>query len=93
MAGRKRTEEDPISNRPSWATFILPLAFQDGTSNLDSVNYNPVSRTLTVQFHGGRLYAYSGVPWTEYRGLIEAESHGSYFHARIRNRYPHRRLR
>jgi len=26
MARRKRTEEDPISNRPFWASFISPLA-------------------------------------------------------------------
>jgi len=26
MAGRKRTEEDPISHRPFWASFISPLA-------------------------------------------------------------------
>jgi hypothetical protein len=26
MAGRKRIEEDPISNRPFWASFISPLA-------------------------------------------------------------------
>jgi hypothetical protein len=26
MAGRKRMEEDPISNRPFWASFISPVA-------------------------------------------------------------------
>lgn len=63
------------------------------SSNLRAVGYDPLAGTLTVEFHGGRRYAYSGVPWSEYRGLLQAKSHGACFHARIRNRYPYRRLR
>jgi hypothetical protein len=63
------------------------------STNLRAIGYDLLAGTLTVEFHGGRRYAYAGVPWSEYRRLLQAKSHGACFHARIRNRYPYRRLR
>ena len=60
------------------------------SSNLAAVAYD--GRTLTIAFHSGGVYAYFRVPLWEYAGLMRAESHGQYFHARIKNRYTHRRI-
>jgi len=61
------------------------------SSNLASVDYD-WGGTLTIAFHSGGVYEYYGVPHSEYSGLLNAESHGKYFHARIKNRYRFRRI-
>ena len=63
------------------------------SSNIRSVGYEPETRILEVEFHGGRSYQYSGVPEGVYRGLMLADSKGSYFHKHIRERYPTRLLK
>ena len=62
------------------------------SSNLAAVGYSFGGR-LTIEFHSGGLYQYWQVPPSVYAGLMRAESHGKYFHAWIKNRYPYRRLR
>ena len=32
------------------------------SSNLHGVDYNPLNRTLTIQFHTGHIYEYYHVP-------------------------------
>jgi hypothetical protein len=63
------------------------------SSNLCAVGYNPFAGTLTIAFRSGGVYGYFRVPPAVYLGLLRAESHGSYFHANIKYRYPYRRLR
>jgi hypothetical protein len=63
------------------------------SSNLRAVGYDPITATLVIEFRGGRLYRYARVSDSVYQGLMRAGSHGAYFHARIRNRYPCRRIR
>ena len=60
------------------------------SSNIRAVGYDPGSETLEIEFHSGGVYRYSGVPESVYRGLMQAASHGSYFHAHIRERYSYR---
>ena len=60
------------------------------SSNLAGVGYD--GSTLTIEFRGGRVYEYYGVPGFEYIGLMNASSHGKYFHANIRNGYRYRRI-
>lgn len=62
------------------------------SSNIAAVSYDPDGSILEVEFHGGRIYAYRGVPELHFEGMIGAGSAGSYFHRHIRNRYPYRRL-
>ena len=64
--------------------------FPVNSSNLSSVGYE--NGTLYVSFHGGRLYSYSGVPYSVFQELMSADSHGKYFAANIRNTYPYERL-
>ncbi|WP_027339962.1 KTSC domain-containing protein [Halonatronum saccharophilum] len=59
------------------------------SSNLDSVGYDPATETLEIAFHSGGVYQYSGVPQSEFNGLMSAGSHGRYFHHHIRGSYPY----
>lgn len=63
------------------------------SSNLRSVGYDSIAMVLEVEFHGGRVYRYRGVPEHRYVSLMAASSRGSYFAAYIKNVYPHRRIR
>ena len=62
------------------------------SSNIRSVGYDPATDTLEIEFHGGRIYQYDGVPENVYRGLMAAPSHGSHFQANVRNTYPFRKI-
>lgn len=48
---------------------------------------------LTIAFHSGSVYEFYHVPPSEYDGLLNASSHGRYFHAQIKDQYPYRRIR
>jgi hypothetical protein len=61
------------------------------SSDLCGVDYS-WSGTLTIAFHSGGLYEYYNVPHSEYVGLMNASSHGKYFHAHIKGRYSYRRI-
>lgn len=60
------------------------------SSNLAAIDY--WGGTLTIAFHSGGVYEYFNVPHSEYAGLMQASSHGKYFHAHIKNRYAYRRV-
>lgn len=62
------------------------------SSNLSSADYDSDSAILTISFHSGSVYEYYHVPYAIYRGLLNASSHGTYFHANIRNHYSYRRI-
>lgn len=62
------------------------------SSNLDQLAYNPETQELFVQFKGGRVYSYSGVPTMIWNELLNASSHGSYFYHNIRKSYPYTRI-
>lgn len=62
------------------------------SSNLSSVEYDPVTQTLEIAFHNGGVYQYSNVPESVYNGLMSAGSKGRYHHINIKNNYPYRRV-
>jgi len=55
------------------------------SSNLASVGYDAASHTLEVGFVNGSVYQYFQVPEHVYKGLMNADSHGSYFNEHIKN--------
>lgn len=55
------------------------------SSNLQSVGYDVASRTLTIEFRSGSIYEFEEVPPEVHTELMNAESHGKYFHRRIRD--------
>jgi len=57
------------------------------SSNLVSVGYDPDEKTLIVEFKGGALYSYSGVPKLIYDRLLASESKGSFFSSNIKPVY------
>ena len=60
------------------------------SSDLSAVGFD--GSTLVIEFHGGSIYEYYGVPPAEYFGLVNAGSHGKYFHQNIKGRYAYRRI-
>jgi hypothetical protein len=57
------------------------------STTMSHVAYDASARALTITFVSGRRYRYAGVPPSEYEALLAAESKGSFFNARIRDRY------
>jgi len=56
------------------------------SSTIESIGYE--NSILEVAFHSGGIYQYSGVSLDMYSGFMSAPSHGKYFHAYIRDKYP-----
>ena len=54
------------------------------SSNLESVGYDPETRTLEIAFLNGSIYQYANVPQNICEGLMKAASHGTYFDKRIK---------
>ncbi len=54
---------------------------------LNRTRYDPDTETLEVEFSGGGVYTYEGVPISVYNGLLSAPSAGQYFHRQIKGVY------
>lgn len=63
------------------------------SSNIVSVGYDTGALVLEVEFKGGAVYQYSGVPEWQYAALIHAASVGGYLSNSIKPSYPYRRVR
>ena len=61
------------------------------SSNLNSVGYDPSTKTLEIEFHSGGIYQYFDVPENTYSELISAPSKGKYFHKFIKNVYQYQK--
>lgn len=59
------------------------------SSAIASIGYEPRSRTLEIEFTGGRVYQYFDVPVRQHRNLMRAESKGAFFNDAIRFMYPY----
>ncbi len=62
------------------------------SSNLASIGYDSENEILEVEFNHGGIYHYFDVPHDVYEELMNAESHGKYFSANIRNDYEYQKL-
>lgn len=62
------------------------------SSNISAIGYDVDSQMLEVEFNNGSVYQYTGVPESEYEGLMGADSKGKYLHANIKSRYSHMKL-
>ena len=54
------------------------------SSNVASVGYDAESKVLEVEFKGGGVYRYQGVPAETWVGLVGAPSVGKYLGAHIK---------
>lgn len=62
------------------------------SSDLKSVGYDKQQKILEIEFHSGGIYQYNNVPEAIYSGLMNAPSHGKYFHQFIKDKFPTRRI-
>lgn len=63
------------------------------SSDLKSVGFDMSTPTLEIEFQDGSLYQYDSVSPAVYAALMQASSHGSYFHRNFRGRYRYRKVR
>lgn len=57
------------------------------SSTLKSFGYEVATGVLAVEFNGGGLYVYQGVPEKVAKEFEASESKGKYFGANIKDRY------
>lgn len=62
------------------------------SQTLKSIGFDPVGRVLELEFTGGGIYRYAGVPESVYFALAVADSKGRYFDYFIRDRYAFRKI-
>lgn len=62
------------------------------SSNLASIGYDAENEILEIEFNHGGVYQYFGVPENIYGELMNADSHGVYFSANVRNDYKYKKL-
>ena len=55
------------------------------SSNIQGIGYDPETRTLEVQFHGGKHWRYFDVAPHAYQALMSADSVGKHFGTHIRS--------
>jgi hypothetical protein len=60
--------------------------------NLKSVGYDNTLKNLEIEFHSGLIYQYQNVPSQIYANLLSAQSTGTFFTDKIKNRYRSKRL-
>lgn len=57
------------------------------SSHIQTYDYDPDTRTLTIQFTNGALYNYNGVDANTYYAFAQSNSPGSYFHTKIKGQF------
>ena len=62
------------------------------SSDIRSVGYDGESNALEIEFHSGGIYQYYSVSKAIYEALMNAPSHGKYFHAHIKDTFRYRRI-
>lgn len=63
------------------------------SSNIESVGHSFPRRILEIKFKNGGTYRYKGVPRSEFKKLLMAQSKGKTFHQNIKYNYPYRKYR
>jgi hypothetical protein len=62
------------------------------STSLHAATYQDHSAFLELEFPGGAIYRYLGVPERVYQELLSAESKGRYFNQHIRNRFAYAKI-
>ena len=57
------------------------------SSNIESIGYDWKTRTLEVEFKGGKVYQYKSFPKRTHKALMEAESKGKFFNEFIKEKF------
>ena len=62
------------------------------STSLSTVGYRDRPALLELEFRGGAIYQYWGVPEATYQGLLLSQSKGAYFNRYIRNRFAYAKI-
>ena len=57
------------------------------SSNVAEVGYDEDAMVLEVEFHGGKVYQYHGVPVDVHREMMASGSVGRFLNTRIKGQY------
>lgn len=57
------------------------------SSNISAIGYDANSQTMEIEFRGGGVYRYSGIPPALHRALFTSPSKGKFFADFIKPRY------
>ena len=63
------------------------------SARLKTAAYDPDTRVLEIEFHGGELRRFKNVPAEVWRRLLAAPNPASFFEDRIEEEYPFERSR
>jgi hypothetical protein len=64
------------------------------STTIRSIGYDPDREVLEIEFKNeSRVYSYLNVPASLYNEFKAAPSQGKFFHARIRDKFPTRKVR
>lgn len=63
------------------------------SSHIDSIGYDPDSSELHVQWSGGAVSVYAGVPADLAAEVLGAPSIGEALHLGVRGKFPHRTVK
>lgn len=62
------------------------------SSFIQAIGYDAGSQTLEIGFRSGGTYQYYGVPEHVHEEMMQASSHGQYFHQHVKGRYSEAKL-
>ena len=62
------------------------------SSQVVSVGYDSGAQALEVEFAGGAVYQYAGVPDHVHREMLAADSVGRYLNVHIKGAFPYERV-
>lgn len=62
------------------------------SSNINAVRYDEEHEILEVEFTSGGVYRYFDVGQETYADFLNADSHGKFFYAHIRNQFEYERV-
>jgi KTSC domain len=71
----------------------IPQMHAVESRSVAKIGYDPAAEAAYVEFHGGGLYAYHGVPPSVYDELLSADSKGTFVNTAIKPRYSVRKVR
>ena len=72
---------------------VLNTSMKVSSSNIDEVEYDEQSQTMSVTFNNGSTYSLFNVPKGVYERLINSDSVGSYYASNIKGRYTTSKVR
>jgi lysyl-tRNA synthetase class 2 len=71
---------------------IRPQRAAVTSSSIASLGYAAVQRVLDIEFRRGAVYRFFDVPEKVFSELLDAQSKGLFFNARIKDHFPYERI-